>query len=135
MTERISKSELARIMAPLTILPGADKMTSGHWDAYHAVLKHFYSIELSKVVSEMFRTSKWWPMPEAILTRLHSRRKSLGPNYEERLEVLAAGGPDPGPMVLLTEAERADIVASIPGAARIGHAKSSENRQQPERNR
>lgn len=130
-----SKAELAKILAPLTILPGADRMTEGHWSAYHSVLKGYYPLELREATKDIFRTAKWWPQPQAFLSRLSAKRKALGPNWDERLKVIAGGGTDPGPMVLLTEAERADIVASIPGAARIGHAKSSTNRQQPERDR
>lgn len=130
--ERTSAAELAVILAPLTILPGADRMTGGLWSAYHSVLKGYYPMELRDVVNDIFKTAKWWPQPEAFLTRLSRRRMALGPNWDDRLKVLVAGGRDPGPMVLLTEDERHAILAAIPGAARIGSAKSSENRRQSE---
>ena len=126
--EHTSKSELGHILAPLTILPGADRMTDGHWAAYHGVLKGYYPFELRDVVADIFTTAKFWPMPEAFITRLGVKRKLLGPNWDDRLKVIAAGGQDPGSMDLLTEAEREAIVLAIPGAARIGSANSSENR-------
>lgn len=126
---RISRLELGKILAPLTILPGADRMTEPHWAAYHAVLKDYYPHELRKAAKEVFGIAKFWPMPEAFLTRMQAGRKSLGCNWSERLEVIDQGRPDPGPMTLLTEAERADIVLSIPSARRIGHAESSKNRR------
>jgi hypothetical protein len=68
-------------------------------------------------------------MPEALISRMQASRRSLGSNWSERLEVIDQGRPDPGPMALLTEAERADIVMAIPTARRIGHAKSRTDRR------
>jgi len=124
--EHTSKSELAKILAPLTILPGADRMTEGHWSAYHAVLKGYFPVELKAVSKHLFSTSTFWPQPKAILGILHSQRRKLGPNWLERVQALQLGAPDPGPMTLLTEQERADIISAIPGAKRIGYAKSGE---------
>lgn len=133
--EYTSRSELARILAPLTILPGADRMTEGLWSSYHAVLKGYYPFELTEVVLDIFKTAQWWPKPVDFLSRLGRKRQLLGPNWDDRLKVIAAGGQDPGSMDLLTEAEREAIVLAIPGAARIGSANSGQNRQQSERNR
>ena len=124
---RISRLELGKILAPLTILPGADRMTDGHWAAYHAVLKDYYPHELRQAAKDVFGTAKFWPMPEAFLKRIQASRRSLGCNWSERLEVIAQGRADPGPMPLLTEAERADIVRAIPNTRSIGRAKSSKD--------
>lgn len=126
---RISRKEMGVILAPLTILPGSNRMTDPHWAAYHAVLKDYYPHELREASKFVFSTSKFWPMPEALISRMQASRRSLGSNWSERLEVIDQGRPDPGPMALLTEAERADIVMAIPTARRIGHAKSRTDRR------
>ena len=125
--ERTSRSELAQILAPLTILPGADRMTEPHWSAYHAVLKGYFPVELKAASKHLFSTSTFWPQPKAILGALHSQRRKLGHNWLDRVKALQLGAPDPGPMTLLTEEERADIISAIPGIRSIGRAESSKD--------
>ena len=103
---RTSKAELAQILAPLTVLPGADRMTPEHWNAYHAVLGEYFPHELRAVSKVMFETSEFWPQPKKLLEQLRRNRVNLGSNALDRVKAVAAGLPDPGPLAELTEADR-----------------------------
>lgn len=103
---RTTKQELAQILAPLTVLPGADRMTPGHWDAYHAVLGEFFPHELKAAAKTLFCSSEYWPQPKKLLDVLRRNRQVLGNNAIDRVKAIAAGLPDPGPLVELTEEER-----------------------------
>lgn len=103
---RTTKQELAQILAPLTVLPGADRMTPGHWDAYHAVLGEFFPHELKSAAKTLFCSSEYWPQPKKLLDVLRRNRQVLGNNAIDRVKAIAAGLPDPGPLVELTEEER-----------------------------
>lgn len=103
---RTTKQELAQILAPLTVLPGADRMTPGHWDAYHAVLGEFFPHELKDAAKTLFCSSEYWPQPKKLLDVLRRNRQVLGNNAIDRVKAIAAGLPDPGPLVELTEEER-----------------------------
>ena len=103
---RTSKAELAQILAPLTVLPGADRMTPEHWNAYHAVLGEYFPHELRAVSKARFETSEFWPQPKKLLEQLRRNRMNLGSNALDRVKAVAAGLPDPGPLAELTEADR-----------------------------
>lgn len=109
-TYRTSKRELAEILAPLTVLPGADRMTAQHWNAYHAVLGEFYPHELRKVSKHLFCTCEFWPTPKRLLEALKRNRQVLGSNALDRIQAVHAGLPDPGPLAELTEADRKAIL-------------------------
>ena len=126
---RTSKQQLAQILAPLTVLHGADRMTEGHWNAYHAVLGEFYPHELKAVAKKLFTTSEYWPTPKKLLDLLKRERQILGSNALDRVQAVAAGLPDPGPVRELTDAERLAILEAVPGAKQIGSAKGSEGRR------
>lgn len=125
---RTSKVELAKILAPLTVLPGADRMTPEHWSAYHAVLGEYYPHELRAVSRRLFESSEFWPQPKKILEMLRTTRQRLGPNALDRVQAVHAGLPDPGPLAELTEADRKLILERCdvqPGL--IGTNKKSSN--------
>ncbi|UCC88482.1 MAG: hypothetical protein JSV81_04005 [Anaerolineales bacterium] len=124
---RTSKEQLAQILAPLTVLPGADRMEAGHWTAYHAVLGEYFPHELRAVAKRLFCTCEFWPQPKRILEALKRNRQVLGSNALDRVKAVAAGLPDPGPLAELTEADRAAMLEAFPEAKQIGHAKSSES--------
>lgn len=105
-TCRTSKSELAQIFAPLTVLPGADRMTKEHWTAYHAVLGEYYPHELRAAAKKLFCTCEFWPPPKRVLDVLKRERQVLGPNALDRIQAVHAGLPDPGPLAELTDADR-----------------------------
>ena len=126
-TCRTSKKELASILAPLTVLPGADRMQDGHWAAYHAVLGEYFPHELREVAKHLFCVCEYWPQPKRILEALKRNRQVLGNNALDRVKAVAAGLPDPGPVAELTEADRAAILQAFPEAKQIGHAKSGES--------
>lgn len=103
---RTTKQELAQIMAPLTVLPGADRMTPGHWDAYHAVVGQYFPHELRAAAKALFCSCEFWPQPKKLLEVLQRNRQVLGNNAIDRVQAIAAGLPDPGPLAELTEADR-----------------------------
>lgn len=127
MVVRTSKRELAQILAPLTVLPGADRMQDGHWSAYHAVLGEYFPHELREAAKHLFETCEFWPQPKKILDRLKRNRQALGSNAIDRTKAVAAGLPDPGPVAELTEEDRKAILAAFPEAKQIGHAKGSQS--------
>lgn len=126
-TYRTSKEQLATILAPLTVLPGADRMEAGHWQAYHAVLGEYFPHELKAAAKTLFCSCEFWPQPKRILEVLKRNRQVLGNNAIDRVKAVAAGLPDPGPVAELTEADRKAILAAFPEAKQIGHAKGSES--------
>lgn len=126
-TFRTSKKELAQILAPLTVLPGADRMQDGHWAAYHAVLGEFFPHELREVAKHLFCTCEYWPQPKRILDALQRNRQVLGNNAIDRVKAVAAGLPDPGPVAELTEADRQAILEAFPEAKQIGSATRSKS--------
>jgi hypothetical protein len=134
-TFRTSKKELAQILAPLTVLPGADRMQEGHWSAYHAVLGEYFPHELKQAAKSLFCTCEYWPQPKRILEVLQRNRQMLGNNAVDRVKAIAAGLPDPGPLLELTEADRRAILQAFPEAKQIGHAKSSTSRRESEADR
>lgn len=123
---RTSKDQLAHIFAPLTVLPGADRMSPGHWNAYHAVLGEFYPHELRAAAKHLFTTCEYWPQPKRVLEVLRRNRQVLGSNALDRIQAVHAGLPDPGPLAELTEADRKAILDACgvqPGL--IGTSKKS----------
>lgn len=126
-TYRTSKKELAQILAPLTVLPGADRMQDGHWAAYHAVLGEYFPHELRAAAKSLFCSCEYWPQPKRILEVLKRNRQVLGNNAIDRVKAVAAGLPDPGPIAELTEADRKAILQAFPEAKQIGHAKGGES--------
>jgi hypothetical protein len=128
-TYRTSKKELAQILAPLTVLPGADRMQDGHWAAYHAVLGEFFPHELRQVAKHLFCTCEFWPQPKRILEALKRNRQMLGNNAIDRVKAVAAGLPDPGPVAELTEADRKAIMAAFPEIKQLADEKSSQSRR------
>lgn len=128
-TFRTSKKELAQILAPLTVLPGADRMQDGHWAAYHAVLGEYFPHELRAAAKHLFETCEYWPQPKKVLDVLKRNRQVLGSNAIDRVRAVAAGLPDPGPVAELTEADRKAIMAAIPEIKQIADATRSPSRR------
>lgn len=126
---RTSRAELAQILAPLTVLPGADRMQEGHWTAYHAVLGEYFPHELRAAAKALFCTCEFWPQPKRILDVLKRNRQVLGNNAIDRVKAVAAGLPDPGPVAELTEEDRKAIMAAFPEIKQLADEKSSKSRR------
>jgi hypothetical protein len=126
---RTSRAELAQILAPLTVLPGADRMQEGHWTAYHAVLGEYFPHELRAAAKSLFCTCEFWPQPKRILDVLKRNRQVLGNNAIDRVKAVAAGLPDPGPVAELTEEDRKAIMAAFPEIKQLADEKSSKSRR------
>ena len=86
MTIRTSKQELARMLAPLTVLPGGDRLTEAALEGYYAVFNSYYPHEMKKAIRSAFVSCEFFPTPKQIMTRLMDHRRTMGNRALEMLE-------------------------------------------------
>jgi len=87
MTIRITKKELAKMLAPLTVLPGGDRLNAAALDGYWAVFSSYYPHEMKKAIKSCFVSCEFFPTPKQIMTRLMDHRRTMG---NKRLDMLEA---------------------------------------------
>lgn len=86
MTTRTSKQDLARMLAPLTVLPGGDRLTEAALEGYYAVFSSYYPHEMKKAIRSCFVSCEFFPTPKQIMTRLMDHRRTMGTKALEMLE-------------------------------------------------
>ena len=84
--ERTTRREMAQMLAPLTVLPGGDRLNKPAIEAYFQAFKSFYPFELEQALKACFTECQFFPTPKDIQTRLLSHRRNLGTNALEKLE-------------------------------------------------
>ena len=84
--ERITRREMAQLLAPLTVLPGGDRLNKPAIEAYYLAFRSFYPFEMQEALRQCFLECSWFPTPKDIQTRLMSHRRNLGTNALEKLE-------------------------------------------------
>ena len=83
---KISRQELARMLAPLTVLPGGDRLNKAALEGYYAVFKDYYPHEMKEAIKSCFVSCEFFPTPKQIMTRLMTNRRNMG---SECLRLLA----------------------------------------------
>lgn len=83
---RTTKQELAQMLAPLTVLPGGDRLNKSALEGYYAVFKDYFPHELREVIKACFVSCEFFPTPKQIMTRLTNNRRVLGSDALEKLQ-------------------------------------------------
>lgn len=83
---RTSKQELAKMLAPLTVLPGGDRLNKAALEGYYAVFRDYYPHELRDVIRACFVSCEFFPTPKQIMERLTNNRRVLGSDALEKLQ-------------------------------------------------
>lgn len=83
---KTSKQQLAQMLAPLTVLPGGDRLNKAALEGYYAVFKDYYPHELKEVIKACFVSCEFFPTPKQIMTRLTNNRRVLGSDALEQLQ-------------------------------------------------
>lgn len=83
---RTSRQDLAKMLAPLTVLPGGDRLNEAALEGYYAVFKDYYPHEMRAAVKHCFKTCEFFPTPKKLLDFLQQNRRVLGSQALEVLE-------------------------------------------------
>ena len=101
---KTSRQELAKMLAPLTVLPGGDRLNKVALEAYYAVFNGYYPHELRSAAEHCFKACEFFPTPKKMLEFLTNQRRVLGSRAleavkeeHERLQRAARGLQGPGP--------------------------------------